>query len=155
MKKNTKSIYVIALGLGLIMGCSVVNRHTTKPERIVDNIYLEHSSPYSLGMDGAVLAKCDSAILKAIEDKNAPGAVLCVVKGDKIVYENAYGNMQLIPKAEPMTVETIFDLASLSKCFGTTIAVMQLVEQKKIKLDDPVDKYLPGYKNWQEGTIVR
>lgn len=151
MKKNTKSIYVIALGLGLIMGCSVVNRHTAKPERIVDNIYLEHSSPYSLGMDGAVLAKCDSAILKAIEDKNAPGAVLCVVKGDKIVYENAYGNLQLIPKTEPMTVETIFDLASLSKCFGTSIAVMQLVEQKKIKLDDPVDKYLPGYKNWQEG----
>ena len=63
MKKNTKSIYVIALGLGLIMGCSVVNRHTTKPKRIVENIYLEHSSPYSLGMDGAVLAKCDSAIL--------------------------------------------------------------------------------------------
>ena len=120
MKKNTKSIYVIALGLGLIMGCSVVNRHTTKPGRIVDNIYLEHSSPFSLGMDGTVLAKCDSAILKAIEDKNAPGAVLCVVKGDKIVYENAYGNLQLIPKAEPMTVETIFDLASLSKCFGTT-----------------------------------
>ena len=96
--------------------------------------------------------RCDSVITQAIADGNAPGAVLCVVQGDSIVYEKAYGNKRVYPKAEPMTVETVFDLASLSKCVGTTIAVMQLVEQGRLQLDDPVDKYLPEFAPWTDST---
>lgn len=96
--------------------------------------------------------RCDSVINRAIEDGNAPGAVLCVVQGDSVVYEKAYGNKRVYPKAEPMGVETVFDLASLSKCVGTTIAVMQLVEQGRMQLDDPVDLYLPDFAPWTDST---
>ncbi len=96
--------------------------------------------------------RCDSVITKAIEDGNAPGAVLCVVQGDSIVYEKAYGNKRVYPKAEPMSVETVFDLASLSKCVSTAIAVMQLVEQGRVQLDDPVDLYLPEFAPWVDST---
>ena len=96
--------------------------------------------------------KCDSVILSAIADGNTPGAVLCVVQGDSIVYEKAYGNKRVYPEAEPMSVETVFDLASLSKCVGTTLSVMQLVEQGKIDLDAYADEYLPGFRPWTDST---
>ena len=100
-------------------------------------------------MNGAILQKCDSVLKQdVLVDKSVPGAVVCIVKEDKIIYENACGYQQLIPEKIPMGTQSIFDLASLSKCFGTAIAVMQLVEQGKIKLDEPVDKYLKGYRNW-------
>ena len=129
------------------MGCSV----TKKAELSYSNPYLDHTAPETFYINGSTLEKCDSVINEAIAQHNAPGAVLCIVKNDKIIYERAYGNKQLLPKKELMSTKTVFDLASLSKCFGTTIAVMQLVEQKKIRLNDPVDKYLPGYTNWHEG----
>ena len=99
--------------------------------------------------------KCDSVILAAIAQGNAPGAVLCVVQGDSIVYEKAYGNKRVYPKPEPMTVGTVFDLASLSKCVGTEISLMQLVEQGRVGLDDYVDQYLPGFAPWQDSTGVQ
>lgn len=100
------------------------------------------------------LERCDSVIQAAIAGGNAPGAVLCVVRGDSTVYEKAYGNKRIYPKVEPMTVETVFDLASLSKCVSTTIAVMQLVEQGRIQLDAPVDQYLPDFAPWQDSSAV-
>ncbi len=99
--------------------------------------------------------KCDSVILAAIAEGNAPGAVLCVVQGDSIVYEKAYGNKRVYPKPEPMTVGTVFDLASLSKCVGTEISLMQLVEQGRVGLDDYVDQYLPGFAPWQDSTGIQ
>ncbi len=99
--------------------------------------------------------KCDSVILAAIAEGNAPGAVLCVVQGDSIVYEKAYGNKRVYPKPEPMTIGTVFDLASLSKCVGTEISLMQLVEQGRVGLDDYVDQYLPGFAPWQDSTGIQ
>ena len=96
----------------------------------------------------------DSLINAAIADTLIPGAVLCVVQGDQIVHLQAYGNRQVYPTCEPMTVETVFDLASLSKCVGTTIAVMQLVEQGRLELDAPVDQYLPDFAPWQDSTSI-
>ncbi|MGM9788086.1 MAG: serine hydrolase domain-containing protein [Candidatus Cryptobacteroides sp.] len=114
-------------------------------------IRLERCEAEVFGMNGAILQKCDSVLKQdVLIDKSVPGAVVCVVKEDKIIYENACGYQQLIPEEIPMGTQSVFDLASLSKCFGTTIAVMQLVEQGKIKLDDPVDKYLKGYRNWHK-----
>ena len=109
--------------------------------------YLTYDASYSQGLE-----RCDSAIYAAIEEGNTPGAVLCVVKGDKIVYEKAYGNKRIVPKAEPMTTGTVFDLASLSKCVGTTISFMQLVEQGLVDLDATVDTYLPDFAPWIDGA---
>lgn len=84
-----------------------------------------------------------------------PGAVLTVVKDGEIVKSTAYGTKQLwnkndlIPEAqrEPMTENTMFDLASNSKMYSTNLALMKLVYEGKIDLDDKVQKYLPEYKD--------
>ena len=116
---------------------------------------LKRCSPESAGMDGRRLAQADSVILAAISEGTVPGAVLAVVRDDKIVYLKAYGNKQVVPDTVAMTVETVFDLASVSKCVGTTMAVMQLVEQGRIRLTDPVSLYIPGFKPWKAPESAR
>ena len=94
------------------------------------------------------LERLDSVMTEAISDGTIPGAVVSVVRGDKIAYLKAYGNKSLVPEVEPMSVETVFDLASLSKCFGTTLSFMQLIEKGLVRLTDRVDMYIPGFKPW-------
>jgi CubicO group peptidase (beta-lactamase class C family) len=83
-----------------------------------------------------------------------PGAVVQVGHGGKVVVRQAYGSRRLasepgldgvLAPPEPMTVDTIFDLASLTKIIVTTTAVLQLYEQGKVQLDDPVQTYLPEF----------
>ena len=89
---------------------------------------LKHVSPESMGMNSQKLNQIDREVARAIEEGNIPGCVVSVVRGDKIVFLKAYGNKQVVPDTVPMTTETIFDLASVSKCVGTTLSFMQLVE---------------------------
>jgi uncharacterized protein YbbC (DUF1343 family)/CubicO group peptidase (beta-lactamase class C family) len=102
------------------------------------------------------LASVDAIIQQAIHDETIPGAVLVVGHNGQIVYRKAYGNRALEPRREPMTLDTIFDLASLTKVVATTPAVMQLIEQGKLRLNDPVSKYLPDFaQNGKEDITVR
>jgi len=74
----------------------------------------------------------------------------------QVNYRKAYGSRSLEPRREPMTLDTIFDLASLTKVIVTTTAVMQLVEQGKVRLNDPVAKYLPEFaQNGKADITVR
>ncbi len=150
-----KPLFFITLSIILTAGCSVTTKtkqfYNTSKTEYTKPLKLEHVFPEDCYVNGPVLEKCDSVILQTIAQQNTPGAVLCIVRGDKIIYEKAYGNRQSVPVFLPAYTDTVYDLASLSKCVGTTIAIMQLVEQKKINLNDPVDKYLPGYQNWHEG----
>lgn len=109
---------------------------------------LRISSPEKCGMDEARLARVDSVIEDAIAAKTIPGAVISVVRDDRIVYLKAYGNKSVVPSVEPMTTETMFDLASLSKCVGTTLSIMQLIEEGYVRLTDNVDRYIPGFAPW-------
>jgi CubicO group peptidase (beta-lactamase class C family) len=99
-----------------------------------------------------------STVSKLIDDAIAadrlPGAVVEIGHGGKVVFQQAYGERKLAGEpgldgsrapAEPMTEDTIFDLASLTKPLATATAVMQLYEQGKIQFDDPVQKYLPDF----------
>jgi uncharacterized protein YbbC (DUF1343 family)/CubicO group peptidase (beta-lactamase class C family) len=102
------------------------------------------------------LAEVDFIIEQAIADKNIPGAVLIVGHDGKVVYRKAYGSRALEPRREEMTLDTVFDLASLTKVIATTTAVMQLVEQGKVRMNDPVAKYLPEFaQNGKEDITVR
>jgi len=102
------------------------------------------------------LSGVDTIIRQAIADGNIPGAVLVVGHDGKVIYRKAYGERALEPKHEPMTLETIFDLASLTKVIATTTAVMQLMEQGKVRMNDPVAKYLPEFaQNGKEDITVR
>ncbi|HLW84852.1 MAG TPA: serine hydrolase [Candidatus Sulfotelmatobacter sp.] len=102
------------------------------------------------------LATVDNIIQQAIADGNIPGAVLLVGHNGKVAYRKAYGSRALEPKREPMTLDTIFDLASLTKVIATTTALMQLVQQGKVRLNDPVAKYLPEFaQNGKDDITVR
>ncbi len=111
---------------------------------------IRRNTPQSAGLDETHLALIDSAVNASIGADDIPGAVVGIVRHGALVFEKAYGNRAVYPETEPMTVETMFDLASVSKCVGTTLSVMQLVEQGKIRLMDRVSYYIPGFRPWKD-----
>jgi CubicO group peptidase (beta-lactamase class C family) len=87
----------------------------------------------------------ENAFQEAVAQGVFPGAVVLVGKGQDVVYEQAFGYRALLPEKSPMKVETIFDVASLTKPLATTVAIMLLVREKKIRLDDQVTRVIPMY----------
>jgi serine-type D-Ala-D-Ala carboxypeptidase len=79
-----------------------------------------------------------------VKENVFPGAVALVALGGKIVSLEHDGHRSLIPESIPMTIDTIFDLASLTKPLATTLSIMRLVDQGKIHLDQPLAEMLPG-----------
>jgi uncharacterized protein YbbC (DUF1343 family)/CubicO group peptidase (beta-lactamase class C family) len=97
----------------------------------------------------------DAAINEAIAAKKCPGGVLWLEHRDA-AYHKAYGHRALIPAEEPMTEDTIFDAASLTKVVACTPAIMRLVERGQLKLDDPVRTHLPEFTgDGKEDITVR
>jgi uncharacterized protein YbbC (DUF1343 family)/CubicO group peptidase (beta-lactamase class C family) len=102
------------------------------------------------------LGVLDSIVCDAIADGQTPGAVVLVWHNGQVIYRKAFGHRSLEPRREAMTVDTIFDLASLTKVVATTTAVMQLVERGKVRLNDPVAKYIPEFaQNGKDDITVR
>ena len=91
------------------------------------------------------LSVLDAIVRDAIHDDQIPGAVLLVWHNGQVIYRKAFGNRALEPRREAMTLDTIFDIASLTKVVATTTAVMQLVQKGDLRLNDPVAKYLPEF----------
>src|SRR5687767_12661868 len=114
------------------------------------------AGPRAAGFDPARLDRLDTVINDAIAAKQTPGAVVVVGRGDSIVFRRAYGNRAVQPAVEPMTIDTIFDLASLTKVVATTPAVMALIEDGRIRLTDPVAAFIPEFgKYGKERVTVR
>jgi uncharacterized protein YbbC (DUF1343 family) len=97
----------------------------------------------------------DAVINQAIHQDKLPGGVLLVDHADKVVYRKAYGYRSLVGAKEPMTVDTIFDLASLTKIVATTSAMMRLYEQGRLDLEAPVTRYLPEFQGGQSPITIR
>ncbi len=107
---------------------------------------IEKVSPAQVGMDEVRLVKVDDVINASIEEKVIPGAVLAVVRDGKLAYLKAYGNKSVYPTVEPMTENTVFDLASCSKVVGTAMSMAHLMENGGFRLTDRVDMYIPGFQ---------
>jgi uncharacterized protein YbbC (DUF1343 family)/CubicO group peptidase (beta-lactamase class C family) len=110
--------------------------------------------PQSVGMNAAKLNQIDALIEKDIADKKLPGAVVLVGHKGKIVFRKAYGNRSLVPTVEKMTVDTIFDLASLTKPIATATSIMILVEQGKLRLSDTIGMYIPDIDDPQAKRVT-
>lgn len=105
-------------------------------------------------MNPAKLAQIDVLVEQDIKDKKLPGAVVLVGHKGKIVFRKAYGNRSLVPTIEKMTVDTIFDVASLTKVVATTTSIMALVEQGKLRLNDTIGKFIPEIQDEQAKRIT-
>jgi uncharacterized protein YbbC (DUF1343 family)/CubicO group peptidase (beta-lactamase class C family) len=102
----------------------------------------------------------DAAIEDAIAKDQIPGAVCLAAKVEQngrmaILHFKAYGSRALVPEREPMTTDTIFDAASLTKVVATTASMMKLFEQGKVRLNDRVTEYLPGFQGGKSDITVR
>ncbi|HEV7396022.1 MAG TPA: exo-beta-N-acetylmuramidase NamZ domain-containing protein [Pyrinomonadaceae bacterium] len=91
----------------------------------------------------ARLSEMDAVIADAIGKHQLPGAVVLVSRKSETVWQKAYGERSIDPQHEPMTVDTIFDLASLTKVVATATSIMILVERGKVRLSDPLSHYIP------------
>ncbi|MBA4124044.1 MAG: DUF1343 domain-containing protein [Acidobacteria bacterium] len=101
------------------------------------------AAPQTVGMSAEKLNQIDALIEKDIAGKKLPGAVVLVGRKGKIVYRKAFGNRSLVPTVEKMTVDTIFDVASLTKPIATATSIMILVERGQIRLNDTIGKFIP------------
>ena len=166
------SIVTFAVGTiaSLMLPGGAVRRGRDKTIARVAGILLVLAVPSLLTLWGPVaLAQAQAAskqrydfgsvstlVNQAIAAKKLPGAVLLVNHDGKTVFEQAYGDRALEPVVEAMTENTIFDMASLTKCLVTATAVMQLYEEHKLQFDDPVTKYLPAFGvNGKQNVTIR
>jgi CubicO group peptidase (beta-lactamase class C family) len=98
------------------------------------------------------ITQIEQLMQQAVTDNVFPGAVLLVSQNDRCVFHAAFGFRDLLTKP-PMTTDTIFDLASLTKPLATALAVMVLVQQKKVGLDQHLGDVLPAFKNDPKASI--
>ncbi len=104
---------------------------------------LREAFPQEVGVSAERLSEIDKLIEKDIADKKLPGAVVIVGRKGRIVYRKAFGNRSLVPTVEKMMVDTIFDVASLTKPVATATSIMILVERGQIRLNDTIGKFIP------------
>src|SRR5579872_1028421 len=84
----------------------------------------------------------DLVLREVVEQKKVPGVVAMASRGDEVIYQGAFGK-RASTKDVPMTLDSIFHIASMTKAV-TAVAVLQLIESGRVKLDEPAATYLPG-----------
>src|SRR5438874_2120109 len=104
------------------------------------------TAPAHEKFDPVLLQQIDGRIEQAIADHKIPGGVYHLEQNGRI-YEKAYGNRALVPTVEAMTVDTIFDAASITKVVATTPAIWLLIQRGKIGIDEPVQKFIPEFSH--------
>ncbi len=115
---------------------------------------LSLATPESCQMDASQLGKIDALVTHAIVDQKMPGCVVCIGRHGKIVWLKAFGNKRLEPTVEPMTTDTVFDMASITKPVATATCIMRLVEDGKISLSDKVAAYFPLFSTHGKDSIT-
>jgi serine-type D-Ala-D-Ala carboxypeptidase len=91
------------------------------------------------------ISAIDEIVERAAAEKKIPGAVILVSHQGRAIFEKAYGQRSLEPVVEPMSLDTVFDLASLTKAVATAPSIMLLVERGRLQLDDPAAKYVRAF----------
>ncbi|HEX2535735.1 MAG TPA: serine hydrolase domain-containing protein [Chitinophagaceae bacterium] len=131
--------------LSLLLACSIAAGAQTKSLR--KSPPLSEAAPQSAGLSPERLALIDSMCRRAVSSGDLPGIVALVARNGKIVYHKAFG-LADSRSGRPMQRDDIFRIASQTKAITST-AVMMLWEEGRFRLDDPVSKYIPEFKNAQ------
>jgi len=112
--------------------------------------------------NSGAFSRIDDLVRDAMAARQTPGAVVAVGRGpstspgtsDQTLYEKAFGYRATVPAEEPMTLDTVFDVASLTKVVATTTAVMTLIDDARLRLNDSVATHLPGFERYGKGGIT-
>ncbi|CAN5736382.1 N/A [soil metagenome] len=104
-------------------------------------------------MDSGILSTIDNIALEAIGLKATPGCVVTVLRKGKMVFEKSYGSLGY-DSAMPVTLNTIYDLASVTKISATTVCLMKLVEEGKIDVKQKLGTYLPWLKGSDKENLL-
>jgi uncharacterized protein YbbC (DUF1343 family)/CubicO group peptidase (beta-lactamase class C family) len=122
--------------LSLLATCLIVAGGFESALRADDPLSTQHS---------ALSSALDSVMQPALKRGNLPGAVILVVHRGQVIFRHAYGLRSKQPVAAPMTVDRLFDLASLTKPIATATSLMILVERGQVRFSDRVARYLPAF----------
>lgn len=98
--------------------------------------------------------KVRHVVTDAIEDKAFPSAVVAIMQHNRILFHEAFGRLTYEPSSPKADTTTIYDLASVTKVLATTLSLMKLYDEGKLKLDDPVTKYIPEFGSNGKGHIT-
>jgi len=140
-----KAISFICILILAVQGLSAVAAPAPKKKK-----------PAAEARETANFSAVDLLVQEQVNDQAITGAVLVVGHGGKIVHQKAFGLRATSPRAEAMTLDTIFDLASLTKVVATTPSVMRLIQYGQVRLDEPVAHYLPDFgMNGKDAVTVR
>ena len=115
---------------------------------------LPMSTPESVNMRSDRLDQIDRIVQYGLDKKNMPGAVVLIARRGTIVFHKAYGHRRLQPSPEEMTLDTVFDMASITKPVATATSIMKLIEMGKLGLDDRVAKHIPEFAANGKGDIT-
>jgi CubicO group peptidase (beta-lactamase class C family) len=155
MSRPAVRLALLPLLLGLAAGCAAARPAALAPGRTpfpADRV-LRTGTPADAGLDAARLERVGGVIEAAIADSTIPGAVVLVARGGIVVLHRAWGMRALVPTREAMTRDTVFDMASCTKPMATAPSVMKLVEAGRVRLEDPVARYLPEFEAAGKGSI--
>ena len=145
---GSRSVLPLGLALGVLVGCAEPGPAQDAPGTTGRAPALGVEVPAErVDMDAARLDEIDATILEAIADSATPGAALAIGRRGRLVRLRGYGDLDWVDHT-PVSAESIYDLASLTKVIGTTTAVMILVDEQRLSLDDLVVDHLPW---WSRG----
>jgi uncharacterized protein YbbC (DUF1343 family) len=154
MKLACWAALTLALAVGQA-GSGAAPRLETAPPRIPSSAPRPpNDTEAEQAVDLRKLDAIEPLVQSAIAEKKLPGAVVLIGRGDRVLYQKAIGNRALVPAVEPMSLDTIFDLASLTKVVATTTSVMLLVERGKVRLNDRVATFIPGFERYGKADIT-
>ena len=120
---------------------------------ILNNNTLPAVDPVTAGLDPVKLNAIDSIAEDAIKNEATPGIVVLVVKDGKVAYQKAFGKYDY-DKPEPVTLQSIFDMASVTKICATTLCVMKLYDEGKLDLQKHLGDYLPWVKGSDKENLL-
>ena len=125
------------------------------------NIYSNCQSVLHNTAKTILISKIDSILQTKVNLDEIPGAVIQIKIGDQLLYKHAYGyeqkydfNHQLLSPNDSMTINSLFDIASLTKVIGTTTSVMLLVDRGLLRVEDPVCKYIKAFNTSEKKEIT-
>lgn len=133
----------------LFSDLSVLQSVSAYPNR---SFYRRASSGQGMIQGRSALQDVSRLLAQGLAEGSFPGAVLVVGYEGQLVFEEAVGDASQRPVPRPMTLDTVFDLASLTKPIATTTALMWLVETRKVSLDTPIRTYLPDCRQADYNT---